>query len=80
MRLDARRARLSSCQAPSCSPCCTVGGLSGSSKCRRGPHACPCPGTHHRSGFRGAASVQELAELSILRLYLVVVKVVHEML
>ena len=58
--------------------CCTHGGLSGSSKCHRGPHAWPCPGTNQRSGFQGAESVQELAPLSILRLHLVAVKVVHE--
>ena len=33
------RIRLSSFQASSRSQCCKVGGLSGSSTCRRGPHA-----------------------------------------
>ena len=43
-------------QIPSRFQCCTVGGLSGNSKCCRGPHAWPCPGTHHRSGFPRAAT------------------------
>ena len=59
-----------------------MGGLSGSSKCRKGLHAWPCSGAHHRSGYRGAGSPYRctvLAASSILRLHLVVLKVVHEM-
>ena len=74
--IGVRRIRISSFQAPSRSQCCIAGGLIGSSKCRRGPNAWPCPGTHHRSGFRGAGRPYRCT-VAGSALHLVVVKVVR---
>ena len=53
-RNGAPGAHLSSCLAPSCSPCCAAGGLSGGQTCHRDLDAWPYSCTHSLSGSRGA--------------------------